>query len=54
MNDLQVKIGIVGCGLIGAKRARSLCDGAVLVAAADKEVSKAVQLVEGTSAEPYE
>jgi predicted dehydrogenase len=38
-----VKVGIVGCGLIGQKRARSLA-GASLIACADTNVARAEQL----------
>ena len=39
----MLKVGIIGCGLIGQKRAQFL-DGAQLVACADQNPSKAQQL----------
>ena len=33
-----MRVGLVGCGLIGQKRAKALGEGGKLVACADKEV----------------
>ncbi len=41
----MLKVGIIGCGLIGQKRAQFL-DGAQLVACADQNLAKAQQLAE--------
>jgi len=48
-----IGVGIVGCGLIGAKRARALGDKARLVACADVDVRRARSLA-GSEAEAFE
>ncbi len=49
---MEMRIGIVGCGLIGKKRARSIREGR-LVACADSDFSRAVALAqEWPGAEP--
>ncbi len=46
-------IGIVGCGLIGNKRAKALGTGGRLVACADMDVSRAESLAKGTGAKVF-
>lgn len=46
-------VGVVGCGLIGQKRAKALGSGGKLVACADKDVSRAEGLARGTSASVF-
>lgn len=46
-------VGIVGCGLIGGKRARALGTGGMLVASADKDIGRAENLARGTSARAF-
>lgn len=46
-------VGVVGCGLIGQKRAKALGAGGKLVACADKDVSRAEGLARGTSASVF-
>lgn len=43
-------VGVVGCGLIGQKRAKALGSGGKLVACADKDISRAEGLARGTGA----
>jgi predicted dehydrogenase len=43
-------VGLVGCGLIGTKRAKALGGGGTLVACADREIERAEKLALGTSA----
>lgn len=52
MNDLNqvFGVGIIGCGMIGQKRAKALGSGGRLVACADIEVSRAESLATGTNA----
>jgi len=52
MNDLNqvFGVGIIGCGLIGQKRAKVLGSGGRLVACADIEVNRAESLATGTNA----
>jgi predicted dehydrogenase len=46
-------VGIVGCGLIGQKRAKALGTGGRLVACADLDVSRARNLANNSSAEVF-
>jgi predicted dehydrogenase len=46
-------VGIVGCGLIGQKRAKALGAGGLLVACADKDVSRAESLARSTRAKVF-
>jgi len=46
-------VGIVGCGLIGQKRAKSLGAGGCLVACADIDVSRAENLAKGSGAKVF-
>jgi len=46
-------IGIIGCGLIGQKRAKALGSGGKLVACADIDPVRAANLAKGTGAESY-
>jgi predicted dehydrogenase len=46
-------VGIIGCGLIGQKRAKALGTGGRLVACADKDLTRA-QALAGSSAKAYE
>lgn len=46
-------VGIVGCGLIGQKRAKALGPGGLLVACADKDVSRAENLAHNTRAKVF-
>jgi predicted dehydrogenase len=46
-------VGIIGCGLIGQKRAKALGSGGRLVACADIEVSRAESLAKGTNAKVF-
>ena len=52
MNDLDttLRIGIVGCGLIGQKRAKALGTGGRLVACADIDLGRAENLAKGFGA----
>ncbi len=43
-------VGIVGCGLIGQKRANALCSGGQLVACADIDIARAENLAKGAQA----
>ena len=47
-------VGVVGCGLIGQKRAKALGLGGKLVACADIDVSRAENLARGTEAKIYQ
>ncbi|QWD13020.1 Gfo/Idh/MocA family oxidoreductase [Polynucleobacter paneuropaeus] len=51
--DKKLGVGIIGCGLIGQKRAASLGDGGYLVACADIDQSRARQLSERYGAKAY-
>lgn len=46
-------VGVVGCGLIGGKRAKALGAGGTLVACADKDLGRAENLARGTSARAF-
>ena len=46
-------VGIVGCGLIGQKRAKALGSGGLLVACADIDVSRAESLARSTRAKVF-
>ena len=46
-------VGVVGCGLIGGKRAKALGAGGTLVACADKDISRAESLARGTGARAF-
>ena len=46
-------VGIIGCGLIGQKRAKALGSGGRLVACADIDVSRAESLAKGTSSKVF-
>ncbi len=46
-------VGIIGCGLIGQKRAKALGSGGRLVACADIDVSRAESLAKGTNAKVF-
>jgi predicted dehydrogenase len=46
-------VGIIGCGLIGQKRAKALGSGGCLVACADIEVSRAESLAKSTGAKVF-
>lgn len=47
-------VGIIGCGLIGGKRARALGSQGVLLACADIDFSKAAKLAKRYGAKPFE
>jgi predicted dehydrogenase len=47
------RVGIVGCGLIGQKRAKTLGVGGLLVACADIDVGRAENLAKGSQAKVY-
>ena len=53
IKDKPYGVGIVGCGLIGQKRARALGPGGQLVACADLEVSRAEGLARASLAKVY-
>ena len=53
IKDKPYCVGIVGCGLIGQKRARALGPGGQLVACADLEVSRAEGLARASLAKVY-
>ena len=55
MNDLKqvFGVGIIGCGMIGQKRAKVLGSAGRLVACADIEVSRAESLAAGTNAKVF-
>jgi predicted dehydrogenase len=46
-------VGVVGCGLIGGKRAKALGAGGTLVACADKDLGRAENLARGTGARAF-
>jgi predicted dehydrogenase len=46
-------VGVVGCGLIGGKRAKALGAGGKLVACADKDLGRAENLARGTGARAF-
>jgi predicted dehydrogenase len=46
-------VGIIGCGLIGQKRAKALGNGGELVACADIDVNRAESLAKGSRAEVF-
>lgn len=46
-------VGVVGCGLIGGKRAKALGAGGMLVACADKDLGRAENLARGTGARAF-
>jgi predicted dehydrogenase len=52
MNDV-FGVGIIGCGLIGQKRAKALGSGGRLVACADIDVSRAERLAKSTGAKVF-
>jgi predicted dehydrogenase len=47
------KVGIVGCGLIGKKRAKALASNGILVACSDIDIFQAQSLSKNTSAKVY-
>jgi predicted dehydrogenase len=51
--DTSLRIGIVGCGLIGQKRAKALGTGGRLVACADIDVGRAENLAKGFGAKVF-
>jgi predicted dehydrogenase len=51
--DRSFGVGIIGCGLIGQKRAKSLGTGGRLVACADIDVARAESLAKGLEANAY-
>lgn len=55
MNDLKqvFGVGIIGCGMIGKKRAKVLSSGGRLMACADIDVSRAESLAAGTNAKVF-
>lgn len=55
MSDLNhiFGVGIIGCGLIGQKRAKALGSGGRLVACADIDVSRAESLAKSTNAKVF-
>jgi predicted dehydrogenase len=55
MSDVKqvLGVGIIGCGLIGQKRAKALGSGGRLVACADIEVDRAESLAKGTGAKVF-
>ncbi|MDA9661116.1 Gfo/Idh/MocA family oxidoreductase [Gammaproteobacteria bacterium] len=55
MTDVKqtLGVGIIGCGLIGKKRAKSLGSGGRLVACADIDFSRAESLAKGTNAKVF-
>jgi len=55
MSDLKhiFGVGIIGCGLIGQKRAKALGSGGRLVACADIDVSRAESFAKGTNAKVF-
>ena len=50
---MDLGVGIVGCGLIGQKRAKALGAGGKLVACADLDAERAKNLAYGTGAQVY-
>ena len=53
MRNKSFGIGIIGCGLIGQKRAKSLGDGGRLVACADIDKNRAKSLAETTNSTAF-
>jgi predicted dehydrogenase len=53
IKDKLFGVGIVGCGLIGQKRAKALGQGGQLVACADLDVVRAENLARGSNAKIY-
>lgn len=53
-SDRPFGVGIVGCGLIGQKRAKALGRGGVLVACADVNINRAENLARSTDAIVYQ
>ncbi len=51
--DRPFGVGIVGCGLIGQKRAKALGRGGLLVACADIDVSRAENLAKGSGSKVF-
>lgn len=51
--DRAFGVGIIGCGLIGQKRAKALGTGGRLVACADIDVSRAEDLAKGSEAKVF-
>lgn len=51
--EKPLRVGIVGCGLIGQKRAKALGKGGLLIACADKEVAKAEELARANGARVF-
>ncbi len=51
--DKPLGIGIVGCGMIGQKRAKALGDGGRLVACADIDANRAGNLAKGSGAKVF-
>ncbi len=47
-------IGIVGCGMIGQKRAKALGSGGRLVACADRDITRAEHLAKGSGGKAYQ
>jgi predicted dehydrogenase len=43
---MTIGVGLIGCGLVGRKRAAALPDGATLVAAFDRDISRAQAIAE--------
>ena len=54
MRNKSFGIGIIGCGLIGQKRANSLGEGGSLVACADINKNRAKSLVDTTNATAFD
>ena len=54
MRNKSFGIGIIGCGLIGQKRAKSLGEGGRLVACADIDKNRAKSLVDTTNATAFD
>jgi predicted dehydrogenase len=51
--DTSLGIGIVGCGLIGQKRAKALGTGGRLIACADLDLGRAENLAKGSNAKVF-
>ena len=54
MRNKSFGIGIIGCGLIGQKRAKSLGEGGRLVACADIDKNRAKSLADTTNATAFD
>ena len=54
MGNKTFGIGIIGCGLIGQKRAKALGQGGMLVACADKDIDLAKSLAAKSNASTFE